>query len=95
MTPEEKSLLERTYKLSEENNTILKGLRRSNRFSLIMRLAYWALILILSFGAYYFIQPYFTTLIGAMGGYPSSAIGVTGNMNQVQDAAKSLQELLK
>ena len=31
MTPEEKSLLERTYKMSEENNSILRKMRRAGR----------------------------------------------------------------
>jgi hypothetical protein len=63
MSPEERSLLERTYKMAEENNTILRSIRRSNRFGLVMRLFYWALIIAASYGAYYFIQPYVNTVL--------------------------------
>ena len=62
MTPEERSLLERTYKIAEENNTILRSIRRSNRFSLVLRIGYWVVILALSYGAYYAIQPYVNQL---------------------------------
>ncbi len=57
MTPEERSLLERTYQLTEENNDMLKSIRRSGRFSLALRIGYWAVIILLSVGAYYVIQP--------------------------------------
>ena len=89
MTPEERALLERTASLVEENNKILHSLRRSNRLSTAMRIAYWALIIVLSFGAFYFIQPYLNFLTGLSGG--------SGNINPttVQTAAQQLQSLLK
>ena len=57
MTPEEKSLLERTYKMAEETNAIVRLMRRTNRYSTIARVSYWVVIILLSFGAFYFIQP--------------------------------------
>jgi hypothetical protein len=68
MTPEERSLLERTASLVEENNKILISLRRSGRWSLAMRIGYWAIIIVLSFGAFYFIQPYVQMMTGLVGG---------------------------
>lgn len=64
MSPEERSLLERTYKISEENNSILKSMRRTARLGTAMKLIYWIVILGLSYGAYYFIQPYLNTVMG-------------------------------
>ncbi len=58
MTPEERSLLERTYQLAEENNEILRKMRRINRFSFAMRALYWIVVIGLAVGALYFIQPY-------------------------------------
>jgi len=68
MTPEEKSLLERTYKMAEENNRILLSIRRSARLSSVMRYVYWAVIIALSVGAYYFIQPYVNFLMSEFSG---------------------------
>ena len=65
MTPEERSLLERTHKLAEENNAILRSLRRHHRVSTIVRILYWVAIIVLSLGAYYLIQPYIDTLADA------------------------------
>lgn len=90
MTPEEKSLLERTYKLAEENNDILRGIRRSNRWATAMRIGYWVIIIVTSVGAYLFIQPYLS-LLGNVAGSASGGF----NLQSAQDAAKELQSLFK
>ena len=61
MSPEEKSLLERTYKMAEENNSILRSIRRSNRFSGVMKVIYWLIIIGISYGLYAYLQPYVKT----------------------------------
>ena len=58
MTPEERSLLQRTYVLAEENNAILRGIRRANRWGIAVKVFYWVIILGVTFGAFYFLQPY-------------------------------------
>lgn len=88
MTPEEKSLLERTYKLAEENNEILRQMRRMNRFSTVIRFLYWAVIIISALGAYYFIQPYIDAISGLYG-------QAQDNIHTVQDISGKLGELLK
>ena len=90
MTPEEKSLLERTYKLVEENNDLLKSMRRNARWTTIMRIVYWAVVLFLSVGAYYAIQPYVTSLYGELGSLTSIGDG----FNSATTAAQSLKSLL-
>ena len=90
MTPEEKSLLERTYKLAEENNAILHGLRRSARWSIVFKSIYWIVIIGLSVGALYTIQPYLNIMTGALG----SITNLSGNFNTAGSAAESLKSLL-
>jgi hypothetical protein len=58
MTPEEKHLLERTLKVAEENNEILTRMYRYQRMGRIFKFTYWFIVIALSFGAYYLIQPY-------------------------------------
>ncbi|MBU6232016.1 MAG: hypothetical protein KGI45_01860 [Patescibacteria group bacterium] len=58
MTPEEKSLLLRTHELAEENNAILRSIRRANRWSTFFRIVYWVIIIGAGIGAYYALQPY-------------------------------------
>jgi hypothetical protein len=91
MTPEEKSLLERTYKIAEENNTILCSMRRSARVTNILRATYWIIIIVTSFGAYYFIQPYVNTLMGSLG----SLQNLTGNLDTANSTAQSFKDLFK
>ncbi len=76
MTPEEKHLLERVEKLSEENNDILKGIRRTTRLSFV-----WGVIKIVIFFipfvlGYLYLEPY----IGTM----------SETFKQAQEALKSL-----
>jgi hypothetical protein len=88
MSPEEKSLLERTYKMTEENNAILKSIRNSNRWIIAYKILYWVIILGLSFGAYYSLKPYMETLFGAYGQLQGEAGGI-------QNISSTLSDLLK
>ena len=63
MNSEEKKLLEETNELAKENNHILKGIRRSNRFSMLFRFLYWIIIIGISVGAFYYVQPYIDSLM--------------------------------
>ena len=58
MTPEERAILERVSKLAEENNEMLRKIRRTGRWSLIIRVAYWVIVVGLALGVFYFLQPY-------------------------------------
>ena len=68
MTPEEKVLLQRLAETVEENNDILKGMRRSMRIGRIFSFIYWAVIIGSAVGAYYLIQPYIDQLLSVYSG---------------------------
>jgi hypothetical protein len=63
MDEETKALLKENTALAKENNMMLKRLIRAQKFSTIYRIFYWTVIILSSLGAYYFIQPYFNTLL--------------------------------
>ncbi len=65
MNPEDKKLLQEVHDLSKENNKILHGIRRSNRWSSIFRAIYWIIIIGVSIGAFVFLQPYITSALKA------------------------------
>jgi hypothetical protein len=65
MNPNEKELLQKTYELTEENNKILRGIRRSNRWSTLFRVFYWIVIIGISIGAFIYIQPYVDSVMKA------------------------------
>lgn len=72
MSPEEKELLNKSVELGEENNKILRSLRRSARISRVISLIYWVFIIGSAVSAYYFIQPYVDEMIKVYGGAKSN-----------------------
>ena len=68
MTPEERTLLMQSIKLAEENNKMLRGMRRSARIASVLRILYWVIILGSAFGAYYAIQPYLNSVVESYNG---------------------------
>jgi len=87
MNPDERKLLDRIANQVDENNTILRGIRRVQRFTTVYRILYWVLIIGLSFGAFYFIQPYVNMLKGV----------ASGNLDQAlnQSSGGGISDLLK
>ncbi|HEY9584876.1 MAG TPA: hypothetical protein VJI33_04930 [Candidatus Paceibacterota bacterium] len=86
MTPEEKKLLEKVASQVDENNGILRGIRRTQRMNTVMKILYWVLIIGLSLGAFYFIQPYVDMLKGVTGGDTNDS----SQNSQLQDLLNGL-----
>ena len=61
MDQDEKELLERTARLAEENNKMLHSLYGSMRINRAIRIIYWILIIAVSVGSFYFLEPYLRT----------------------------------
>jgi len=59
MNPEEKHLLERTLKLSEENHEILKKMERRVRWAVLWGFIKLAIIVVPLVAGYLFLEPYF------------------------------------
>lgn len=83
MEQDEKQLLQKTYDLAKENNKILRGIRRSNRWSAFMRIVYWLLIIGASIGAFYFIQPYLNAATNAYKSLESGLNNVKSVTNKI------------
>jgi len=92
MTPEEKSLLERTNRLAEENNAILRGMRRSNRISMIFRAVYWLIIIAIAVGAAYYLQPYVDQMMNLYNKAEETINSVGGTVNQARSALNSISQ---
>ena len=60
---------------------MLKSMRSSMRWGRVLRIFYWVVIIGLSFGAYYFIQPYIDQLMGVYGGLKSDMSNVNSVLN--------------
>jgi len=98
MFGDEQILAKKVAELTEENNRLLHKLVRAQRWALAWSLLRWAVIIALSFGAYYFIQPYLDFILGGyeqlLGGAPTGD-GASGgaNLPNFGDLSKLLQGL--
>jgi hypothetical protein len=88
MDPESKKLLEQTLELEQDNNKILRSMKRSMIWGRIMNVIYWVIIIGISVGAFYFIQPYFNKVLNL---YNS----ISGSQQKVNTTNTSVQDLLK
>ena len=58
MDQQEKKTLEETLALTEKNHQILKSMYRSMRWARASRIVYWLIVIGVTVGAYYYVQPY-------------------------------------
>ena len=76
MDSETNELLKKNLELAEENNKMLRSMKRSIFISRILTLVYWVLIIGSALGVYYFIQPYINELYGVYGGVKTNLGGL-------------------
>jgi hypothetical protein len=84
MDVDERKMLERTLKLAEENNRILKGIQRQARIASILRFLYVLVVIAFAVLMYYFLQPYLTQLMEIYTGYEEKA-------TQIQNVVDNLR----
>lgn len=58
MEPQDRRTLLKLVELVEENNKILRKIQRSNRVGTAFRIFYWLIIIGVSVGAFYYLEPY-------------------------------------
>ena len=88
MDDEIESLLRQTKELVEENNKILKGIRRSNRISGFFRVIYWVVIIALTIGAVAYIQPYLDSMIKLYNQVEGTNTKITTTQNSLGEGIK-------
>ena len=94
-----KVLLRENIEVSKESLKILKKINRGRIFGNIFSALKWTLIIGISFGAYYYIEPFFSQYLDTLKGLTSGVenIGKIGNnINSVgsSDLIKKLQDLM-
>ena len=72
---EEPRLLKKTLALAEESNTMVRKLYRAMRWERLFRFFYCVVIIAISLGAYYFVQPYIDQFRGVISGGGSASEG--------------------
>jgi hypothetical protein len=77
----DKEFFDRLMSLTEENNRMLKRIRRATFWNGIIRAVYWIVLLGISIGAYYYVQPYLEQLIATYKAVQTSTAEIQGFVN--------------
>ena len=84
--------LDELLEITRENNKILGGMRRTQRWGSLFRLVYWAVILGSVFGVYYYFQPTiqkymktFQTSIGIIQNFEKAAGSIPTDLQSVKN----------
>ena len=94
MDEETKKLLSENLALNKANNEILNKLVFYQKWNQIYRIVYWAIIILSAIGAFYFVQPYLSSLMGVYTGGVGTAnisdisknLGDKGQLQKLIDA---------
>ncbi|HXK40049.1 MAG TPA: hypothetical protein VJ837_04420 [Candidatus Paceibacterota bacterium] len=78
MTPEEQRQLREALELSRENNIILRKMWRATLWGRAVKTLYWLVIIGITIGAFYFLQPYIDTLQDVYGGVQDAQANFRG-----------------
>ncbi|PIS13383.1 MAG: hypothetical protein COT67_02100 [Candidatus Tagabacteria bacterium CG09_land_8_20_14_0_10_41_14] len=70
MEEEIKKILNKNLAVSEETLKIIKKIHRVQSVGRFLKVFKWLMIAALSFGFYYYVQPYFETLWGTLRDIP-------------------------
>ncbi len=85
MDIETKQLLTETIELEKENNKMLHGIVRSQKIANIYRIVYWGIIILSTFGAYYFIQPFLDNIFNVYTGGTSGSSNMSDIFSNLSD----------
>jgi len=85
MDQETKVVLGEILQITRENNEHLRVINNRARFHSVLKFFYWAVIIALTVGAYYWIQPYLNLLL-------ASYSGLTSQLDTLQKAGSSLPD---
>ena len=84
MDPVEKEKFQRLFEMTEENNLMLKKMRKSQQMTSYSRVFYWIVIIVISFGGYIALKPMLSSLMSIYSG---------GNMSTLKSALDEYKNL--
>ncbi len=82
-------------KLTQENNAILVKVYRKQKMAIVYKAIYWFIILSVTFGGFYFIQPYLGSVLNYYGAVTAeSGAGSILKSNSGLPDVSSIQKIL-
>ena len=89
-----KRLIQRTLKLSEENNKLLRKMRRSMRWGQVFTAFYWLVIAGTAVSVYYFIQPFIESALSTLQILSSGVDELQNTGEELSSSLKPIQDVL-
>jgi hypothetical protein len=93
--PELKDLLQKNLESSQETLKVVKGMRSIQRWGSFFTVLKWIIIIGITFGSFYFIQPYLNGLIDTYTQLNETVNGVQKVGDSINSATASSTDLLK
>ena len=90
---ETNQLMQMILEKTEENNALLKKMHRSIVWGMVTKILYWVIIIGVSLGSYYFIQPYINSVVGVYDSIKSSAQAIEGGAKSIQKVGTQATDL--
>lgn len=88
------SKFDELLELTRENNKILHGIRRTQRWSSVFTVVYWAIILGSIFGTYYYFQPTIQKYVGLVQSSVGTLQQLQKGVSSIPTDAQALKNLL-
>lgn len=96
MDPEIRRMLSELHDKVDENNKILRSMRRTSYVSAVFSFIKWAVIIGLTIGSYYYFQPYLNQIINTyetLQGSANQIKATTDKFPNIGDIANLLKKL--
>ncbi len=92
MDPEDKKIIRENLEIAEDNQKMLKKIRRSMLLGNFTRVIYWVIIIGASLGAYYYIQPYIDSARDSFNQFQKGVNTVSTGADVVSDGVVTTTE---
>lgn len=76
MTPEEERMLRETVQLTRETNVLVKKIQKGLMWARVVKVIYWVILIGVTVGAFYFVQPYIDGFRELYAGFANSQEGL-------------------
>lgn len=95
MDPEDRDLLERTFKLARDNNRMLQSMSRAAMFNGLFRVIAWLVVLGGSIWLYFnYLGPLLDSATHALNQAQSASSNASNQLQSIQHAMNTIQHLI-
>lgn len=93
MDPQIDARLKSIEEKLQKNQEILVRIRRVQRNGQLLKAAYWILIILLAFGAFYYIEPYLKGLLDIYSGFQDTQSSLENSIPDIKNINALLDQL--